>query len=221
MVEQQQRYVTEVASYRHRHGARAPRPTRQAVLAARLAADWPRLVCVQGDSNAWPRRDPARQPPEIVHWVAHRPATGDTYEAVVTPRRPLAPTTPGQIELPSARLCAGDSVDAWRRSWNAFARPDDVVVSWGRFYSDLAAEDGLAFPGRALDLRTEASRLQRARTERAAGPRLLRSPLRTVDGFAEHLGVSSAPLGLDGRAGRRLDALVGAVGALARGACPT
>jgi hypothetical protein len=51
---------------------------------------------------------------------------------------------------------------------------------------------------------------------------LLRSPLRTIDGFAEHLGVTSVPpLGLDGRAGRRLDALVGAVGALARGDCRT
>ena len=222
MVEAQERYVNEVGDHRHRHrhrsAERAHRPSRQAALAARLAADWPRLVCVQGDTNAWPRRDPARQPPEIVHWVAHRPATGETYEAVVAPRRPLAPTTPGQIELPAERLGAGQSVETWRRSWRTFSRSDDLVVTWGTFYGDLAADDGLALPERPLNLRTEALRMLQAPNQKADRSPLVRSRLRTIDDFAAHLGVAPAPLGLEGRAGRRLAALGGVLDVFARGA---
>ena len=194
------------------------------MLATRLAADWSRLVCVQGDANAWPRRDPAREPPEIVHWVAHRPATGETYEAVVAPRRPLAPTTPGQVELPAARLCAGHSVETWRRSWRQFSRPDDLVVTWGTFYGDLAAGDGLALaekPLNLLNLRTEALRLLHVPNQKADRSSPVRPRLRTIDDFAALLGVEAPSLGIEGRAGRRLAALGGVLGVFARGAYPT
>jgi hypothetical protein len=57
----------------------------------------------------------------------------------------------------------------------------------------------LAFP--SLNLRTEASRLLRRR----AGP---------VEQAMEALGATPAPLGLGGRGGRRLAALVGALESL-------
>jgi DTW domain-containing protein YfiP len=216
MVERQEYFATEVASHRHRRALRAPRVSRRAALATRLSANWSRLVCVQGDTNAWPRRDPARQVPEIVHWTSHRLATGETYEAVLAPRRPLAPTTSAQIELPVSRLRAGHSAEVWRRSWSEFLRPDDMTVTWGTFYNDLAADDGLALPTGGVDLRVEALRLLHAPTPHA-GESATRSRLRTVDACAELLGVEAVPLGLAGRAGRRLGALVGLVGALARG----
>jgi hypothetical protein len=196
MVARQERFAVELAVNRHRRPDRPSRPSRRELLAQRLAPDWPRMVCVQGDTNAWSRRDPARQPPEIVHWVAHRPATGETYEAIVAPRRPLAATTPLHVGLSAERLLSGGgSAASWRDSWSAFCRPGDRLVSWGVFYSGLAAEDGLALPPDGVDLRS-------------AALSALRVPLPAVEDCATQLGVAPARLGLDGRAGRRLAALV-------------
>jgi DTW domain-containing protein YfiP len=208
VVEKQEWFAREIRSHRHHPAPRAATGEggagaelrRRQRLADRLAADWSRLVCVQGEANAWPRRDPARQDPEIVHWVAHRPATGETYEAVIAPRRPCAPSTPGHVGLPAARLAAGEGADSWRARWRAFSRPDDVLVSWGVFYTGLAAADGLALPARAVDLRAEAARLAppRAGTVEACLARV-----------AAGGGAGPPPaLGLDGRGGRRLAALV-------------
>ena len=55
-----------------RDAASGARPT----LAMRLRAEWSRLVCVQGEANGWPVRHPARQDPEIVHFVAVPPGDG-------------------------------------------------------------------------------------------------------------------------------------------------
>ena len=227
MVERQERFVNEVGAYRHRRAPRTNRPPRRAVLAERLAGVWSRLVCVQGDSNAWPRRDPARQPPEIVHWVAHRPATGETFESVVAPRRSLAPATIAQVELSLERIQGGDSASGWRHAWQRFSRPDDVLVTWGSFYAELAAEEGLMLSAEALDLRHEALALLRdqalfpvaaAETAMGATPAWRAEGtgrLRTVDACAAILGIAPPELGVPGRAGRRLAALTGVLAALA------
>jgi DTW domain-containing protein YfiP len=191
MVAKQLWYQTEVKSQRHRHVLAGPRrPT----LAARLRADWPRLVCVQGEANAWPRRDPARQDPETIHWVAHRLATGEMFEAVVAPRRTLAPSTPHHVELSQNRLLEGGSVEAWHRSWRQFARPDDVLVLWGTFYRDLAEGEGLPLSPDCIDLRGEMSQWLRVRVG-------------TVEECTRHLGVESAVVNVAGRGGRRLAGL--------------
>jgi DTW domain-containing protein YfiP len=207
MVERQERFATEVAASRHQRRERKTRP-RGPTLAMRLDAAWPRLVCIQGEANGWPARDPARHDPEIVHFVACRPATGELYEAVVAPRHPLAPLTPRHIELSSARLAAGGSVESWRRSWQAFCPPDSVVVQWGSFYASLAAAEGVTLPPRRLDLRGE----------------LTQSSLRirggTLEDCVAHLGLSMAPPALDGRGGRRLAALVALVTSLRSSAAP-
>ena len=201
MVERQRWYETEVHTRRHRRLSPGPRGPR-ARLAGRLAADWPRLVCVQGEANGWSRHDPDRQDPEVVHWLAHRPATGETYQAMVAPRRPLAPNTPSHVELAAGDLLAGSSAEAWRDSWQAFCRPDDVHVVWGVFHLDLAARDGLPLAAPAVDLRAQITPLLQARA-------------RTVhDGLAP-LGAAPVSLGLPGRAGRRLADLVAIVQALA------
>jgi len=202
MVERQERFASEVAASRHQRRQRKPRP-RGPTLAMRLAADWPRLVCIQGEANGWPARDPGRHEPEIVHFVACRPATGELYEAVVAPRHPLAPLTPEHIELSAARLAAGGSVESWQRSWQAFCPPDSVVVQWGAFYASLAAAEGLALPTRRFDLRGEL-------TQSSVRPRG-----GTLEDCVAHLKLSIEPLALDGRGGRRLAALVGLVTAIA------
>jgi len=202
MVERQERFASEVAASRHQRRERKPRP-QGPTLAMRLGAEWPRLVCVQGEANGWPARDPARHEPEIVHFVACRPATGERYEAVVAPRHPLAPLTPRHIELPAARLAAGGTVESWQRSWQAFCPPDAVVVQWGSFYARLAAAEGLALPTRRIDLRGDL-------TQSSVRPRG-----GTLEECVARLKLSIEPLALDGRGGRRLAALVGLVTAIA------
>jgi tRNA-uridine aminocarboxypropyltransferase len=197
MVARQERFARETRSARHR---RAPRPPRIPALLARLTASFDRLVCVQGEANAWPARHPDRPPPEIVHWLAHRPASGERFEAVVAPREPLGPATPRHIELGEGDLLSGVTVEDWRRSWAAFVRPGDVVVHWGTYYAELAAGDGLLMTGR-LDLRAEVSQMLRRR-------------FGTIDACAAALSAAPpAPHG-PGRGARRLAALGAVVGAL-------
>ncbi len=204
MVSRQERFASEIRSSRHRRQPRAaPRPP-PPTLASRLVADWSRLVCVQGEANGWPVRDPQRQDPETVHFVACRPATGELYEAVVAPRRPLAPLTPQHIGLSAARLAGGGTVEAWRRSWAEFLRPDDLLVQWGSFYTNLAGAEGLLLPRRRIDLRGEL-------TQSSVRPRG-----GTLEECVARLGAPVTPLGLDGRGGYRLAALLGLVTALSR-----
>jgi DTW domain-containing protein YfiP len=200
MVARQKWFETSVHACRHRHPRKTRLPPR-AALAARLAAEWPRLLCVQGEANAWPLRHPERAEPETVHWVAHRPATGETFEAVVAPRRVLAPATPTHIELTADRLRAGIDAAAWHAAWRTFSRPDDILVTWGRYYPGLAASDGLPLPAQTLDVRAEATRVLRRR-------------LGTLEECTAALGATPAPLALAGRGGRRLAALVGALQSL-------
>jgi hypothetical protein len=197
MVDKQLWYRDVVRAGRHRvKKTRQPRP----VLNDRLRADWSRLVCLQAEANGWPMHDPARQDPEVVHFAACRPATGERYEAVIAPRRPLAPLTPFHIGLAGERLRGGVSVEQWRESWNTFARPDDVIVQWGRFYSRLAAKEGVALPPARVDLRGELSHL------RGRGG--------TLEECVERVHATPEPPAFDGRAGRRLAALLAIVKAL-------
>jgi DTW domain-containing protein len=202
MVARQEWFETEVRTGRHRREPGRPRrkPARP-TLAARLTADWPRLVCIHGEANGWPVAHETRPPPETVHFLACRPATGETYEIVLAARNGLAPLTPRHLELPEARMRDGASLDAWRQSWQAFARPDDVVVQWGAFHAELASAEGIAVPSRRIDLRAEMAQA----INRRAG---------TVEACATRLGATTAPLDLPGRGGRRLAALVGLVRAL-------
>jgi DTW domain-containing protein YfiP len=200
MVERQRWFQTEVRTRRHRRdpahlGARGR-------LAAQLRADWPRLLCVQGEANGWSRHHPQRQDPEVVHWLAHRPATGETFQVVVAPRRPLAPNTPAHVGLSAATLLAGTSVEGWRQAWQSFVRPDDRLVSWGIFHRELASADGLPLPTQSLDLRPEATRVLQTRH-------------RTVADCLATLQVTAAALDLPGRGGRRLAELVAVLGGLA------
>jgi DTW domain-containing protein YfiP len=192
MVERQARFAVEVQSHRHQRGERPVTRSPREILAERLVAEWPRLVCVQGEANGWPARDPGRHDPETVHFVALRPATGERYEARIAPRRPLAPLTPRHVGLDELELRAGGSVAAWHGSWAAFARPHDVVVQWGSFATNLATAEGLALAARRIDLRGELSH---------SG---IRAPGGTLDACVAQLVAMVAPTDVGGRAGQRL-----------------
>lgn len=127
----------------------APGPLR--ALHAR-AAD---LVCVHGEANAWPyrTREKAEHPDELVQWVARRLSTGETFEAIVAPRAPLAPSTAWHMGVPAATLLAGEDLSAFRARWSAFLRPTDALASWGRYAPALLARAGGEAPSTCFDLR--------------------------------------------------------------------
>lgn len=211
LVERQQWYQATVQTHRHRRLARLPRPAtppRRARVLAQLEEAWPRLVCVQGEASAWPSRaiDPRRTPPETVHFLAWRPATGERYEAVIAPRGNLAPSAHLQLELPVEQLRGGGDLAAWRASWSRLRRDGDVLVCWGRFGVDLARAEGLALDGETIDLRRELSQ--------AHVPRLDGAARGSLEDSVAALGASPLPLGLAGRGGRRLALLAALVSAL-------
>ena len=162
MVDMQIRYARASTGSRHRiHSRRRPpRSPIPAVLHERRAD----ILCVHGEANTWPRHAPTRHPAEIVHWLARRPATGESFEAVIAPRRGLAPTTPFHINLGSGALLAGESWQAFAARWQAFLRPNDVIVSWGHFPLATLAADGLPLLRPHYDARVLAGAVLKKRT---------------------------------------------------------
>ena len=189
---------------------RRPRPQRRRVPDA-LVDRFDDLVCVVGEANAWPypaadaaeNRDPRgprshrdrerRSRDELVHWVAHRVATGETFELIVAPERPLSPSTSFHIELTDETLLAGASRAELAEQFARFLRPSDLLCAWGHYGLDLAIASGVA-PGERLDLR-------------AAAHRVAHRKLGNLEDYASSLGASPGPLAR-GRAGRRLAMLV-------------
>jgi len=170
-----------------------PRPPR-----ARPRMQLPReLVCVYAEANAWPfgTEERASGADELVQWVACRVATGETFEAFVRPRGPLAPSTSFHTEVAEKRFLGGITREELLARWQAFARPNDVVASWGHYTPRLFDRAGGALLGRSLDLRRAAHLFTNAR-------------LGTMDTYAAStLRAPVVPLA-QGRAGRRLAQMV-------------
>jgi DTW domain-containing protein YfiP len=196
MIDTQLHYAKHVRGARQRHAAHRARRPRRPSAAALLRERAHDVVCLHGEANAWPARGGAGQghPAEIVHWVARRAQTGETFEAIIAPRRPLAPAIPGHIRIPRERLAEGESWDSFRARWSAFARRDDLVCAWGRYPLDLLESEGVALPAARLDLRPAVGAELGAR----AG---------SVEDCPARLGVEPADPFALGRGGVRLAAL--------------
>ncbi len=179
---------------RHKKKPRAvPRPHPVPAILRERARD---IVCIAGEANAWPYSAPERErfPEELVHWVALRVATGETFDVVVAPRHPLAPGTARWVELAAGEIAAGESLDALAAKWSAFAREGDVIVSWGRYASKIFVASGARLANARVDLR------QVART-------CSRGKVGTMDDFiAAHVETTSdaGPPVARGRGGRRV-----------------
>lgn len=203
MVDTQLHYATHVRGIRHRHAMRRkvtaargrPRAGPADVLRDR-ARD---VVCLHGEANAWPARRPGGHPPELVHWVAHRPSSDETFAAIIAPRRPLAPAIPGHIRVAREHLLDGESWDAFRARWAAFARADDVICSWGRHPIDLIESEGIALPAARVDIRPAVGAHFGARGG-------------TIEDCLTRLGLPAPKPFSVGRAGIRVAALVAIVG---------
>jgi len=153
------------------------------------------LVCVVGEANAWPYRAGAASPPEeLVHWVAHRVATGETFAVIAAPERPLSPSTTFHSELTEADLRRGVPRAELFARFAAFCRPTDLLCAWGHYSHNLALASGGPLPAERIDLRAEARRM-------------VHGKLGSLESYAATLGPAPAPL-TTGRAGRRLAMLV-------------
>jgi DTW domain-containing protein YfiP len=189
-----------------------PRPPRRAVPEA-IVERFDDLVCVVGEANAWPYRGRWRSgnkssnaagnesgnavgnaaSDELVHWVAHRVATGEIFERIIAPAGPLSPSTAFHIELAEAAILGGAPRGDLGARFARFARPTDLLCAWGHHGLDLAIAAGVA-PADRLDLR-------------AAAYRVANRKLGSLEAYAATLGPPPAPLA-PGRAGRRLALLV-------------
>jgi len=196
MVERQLYFAKTVKSNRHRRDKpmRAPRDR----IPAPLRRQYSDLVCVHGEANAWPHLHPDRTPPETVHWLAKRLATGETFEAVIAPRGRLAPSTCRHIQLGTDALAAGEAWDSFAERFMAFLRPTDLLVAWGHFPLGTLVADGFRLEHRNLDVRPVVGNVLRQRTG-------------TVEESVVNLGVDIPTVWGLGRGGERLASLCGVV----------
>ncbi|MEZ4358722.1 MAG: tRNA-uridine aminocarboxypropyltransferase [Kofleriaceae bacterium] len=179
---------------RFRRRRRVPGPNGPRVPEA-VRARWDDLVCVVGESNAWPFREGVqRYPEELVHWMAERVATGERVSLLAAPSHPLAPNTPFHIELPAQVIEGGGPRAALAAEARAFLRPRDLLCGWGHHSANLLATTGELAHER-LDLRAATQRLRNVKlgTLEDVGRAL----------FGEEPLVAAGP----GRAGRRLGIL--------------
>jgi DTW domain-containing protein len=186
------------AAHRHapsRHARRPrtePPPPRAPAILGRRADD---VLCVYGEANAWPYRSAERASgcnDELVHWVAQRMTTGETFDLVLAPRHPVSRATSLHAGLPADVLAAGRSVHELADRWLGFVRETDLVCSWGHYAMGLFASlEGIALPELRLDLR-QAARIY------ASGK------VGTLEDFVARLGASPSPAAGAGRAHARL-----------------
>jgi DTW domain-containing protein YfiP len=153
------------------------------------------LVCVAAEPNAWPYNGVAdRMPDEVAHFTAHRVATGETFDAIVKPTHGLAPATSYHLKLPPEAFAHGIPHAEMVAAYATFARPTDVVCTWGTHGLNLATAAGLALGADRLDLR-------------ACAQRLLHEKFGALETLLERYG-GAQPTTEPGRARQRLTMLV-------------
>lgn len=197
MVEHQLHYAEARSERRHLAYRQRPRKPRLPRLLVEREAD---LVVAYGEANAWPKGSPLGADAEVLHWVAERVATGERFEALLAPRRPLSPSFELHARVRPELVLAGESFDDFVARWSAFVRPSDLLTGWGFYASERLAAEGVALPER-LDLRELARRQLRKKTGEAAA-------------CASELGAELAPPWARGRAGERLAAALAVTRAL-------
>jgi DTW domain-containing protein YfiP/GNAT superfamily N-acetyltransferase len=176
---------------------RGPRaqPTLAARMPAAITARYDDLLCVVGEANAWPAKgDEGGLGHELVHWVARRVATGETFDVVAAPQNPISPGTPFRIGLDEDRLRSGVARSDLVAAFARFVRPTDVIASWGTYGPRLFEQSDGTLPGARLDLRAVARRLP--------GPKV-----GSFEQYAERIAPPPGASPAD-RAGRRLGMLV-------------
>lgn len=197
MVEHQLHYAESRGERRHLAYRDRPRKPRLPQLLLEREGD---LVVGYGEANAWPKGSALGADAEVLHWVAERVTTGERFEALLAPRRPLSPSFELHARIAPELVVTGESFESFKARWSAFARPDDLLLGWGFYASERLVAEGLSFPER-LDLRMLARRQLRKKTGEVAA-------------CAHELGVEPPVPWAHGRAGERLTAAVAVTRAL-------
>jgi hypothetical protein len=156
---------------------------------------WPELVVVAAEANTHRRGSNVPGLPELIHLAATRLATGESFHALLAPRRPLAVNAARHLEVPEEALRNGRSVEDVLAEWSRFVGPRGRLVGWGDFSWTLLAREGWQPEQAPIDLRLVAAHRLKRR------PGAVGEAVRAVGGQAD--GVPTAP----GRAGRVLPAL--------------
>lgn len=185
MVETQKQIRDERRTSRHVH-ARSGRKPR----VPEIFLHPERLVCLAGEANAYPRSEEGAPKDELVHVLATRLATGETFERLLRPKSALAPSTTFHTRLGEDEIHGGEAPADVVAALEGFFREGDVAVSWGHYAAGLLHELGARLPARRLDLRVVVAHAERKRPG-------------TLEGYAATLGPEPAPLGR-GRGGERL-----------------
>ncbi|MGC4000273.1 MAG: tRNA-uridine aminocarboxypropyltransferase [Anaeromyxobacter sp.] len=183
-----------------------PRRPRLDLTLEALRARPAEVVAVVAEAHGWAGGAPLSEvEPELVQLVAERLHTGERFEAVVAPCRPLDPKTPVMLELSEDRLRAGEPVAEALARFEHFLRPGELLCGWGPYAVHLLELEGAALRDFA-DLRVECTR------------RLGRRP-GGVEQALRMLGRAELPApAVAGRAGRRLACLLEVVRRLLGGA---
>jgi hypothetical protein len=197
MVEHQIHYAESRGERRHLAYRDRPRKPRLPKLLLEREAD---LVVAYGEANAWPKGSELGGDAELLHWVAERVATGERFEALLAPRRPLSPSFELHARIAPELVQAGESFAAFEERWRAFLRPQDLLLGWGFYASERLVAEGGSVPER-LDLRMLARRQLRKKTGE-------------VGACAHELGVEALTPWARGRAGERLSGAVAVTRAL-------
>lgn len=170
-----------------------------------LEALWPDLVVLAGEANGHRRGSGVPGAPELLQLAATRLSTGESFQAFLAPRRPLAPGAPHHLQVPASLLLEGRAAAEVLADWDRFLRPTDRLVGWGTFGWDLLAREGWRPATRPIDLRLVAAHRLKRRPGSAAA---------AAAALGASLGPDAGPGAAPGRAGVTLRALAGIVGAL-------
>jgi hypothetical protein len=153
------------------------------------------VLAIYAEANAWAAGSGIEGQDELVQLVAARPLTGERFEALLRPRRPLGPSVAMHLELAAERLLGGEPAAQALARFEAFVRPGDLFCGWGPYALGLLAAE--AGPARQFaDLRLACAR---ALARRPGG---VEQAVRLLGGA-----VLPPPVGA-GRAGRRLASLL-------------
>lgn len=133
-----------------------------------LMALWPSLVVVAGEANAHRRDSPVAGSPELLQFVAMRPATGEVFEVFLTPRRPLAARAHQHLEVLQKMILGGRTVAEATSAWNGFLKQGDHLVGWGDFAVQLWAQESWHPECEPIDLRIVAAHRLKRRPGTAA-----------------------------------------------------
>lgn len=189
MVDRQLEYArTRQGPVRYKVHKAPPRP--RVPLAFR--DDFDRMVAIYAEANAHPRGSGFEDRGELVHLVASRPATGQRFEAIIQPRRPIAESTPFHLKVTAAALEEGELLPSALARFRAFVGKDDLLCAWGGFPFSLLTAEGFEC-GAVQDVRVPVMRYLRGRPG-------------SVEAAAEKLHVTPN-VWAQGRAGVRLAAL--------------